>query len=114
MIASKLKQITPLAIDDGMVSMKDQAQMLLDHIGTEREWCSVGINDREGLAEIVLLTHPTNATLIVHCVNNFIPLLDALEELESYMDMTEHETGVIMEHGIMLARKSIAAAKEVK
>lgn len=71
----ELKLITPLVIDDGMIRMTDQAAILLQDIGTEREWCSIGLNDHEGLAEIVMLAHPTNAALIVHCVNNFAQLV---------------------------------------
>lgn len=37
-------------------------------------------------------------------------LLTALRKLESYMNETEHETGVVMDYGVTLARAAITKA----
>lgn len=47
-----------------MIDMKYQAEQLIDNEGTERGWIAIGIPDEDGIAEIVALSHPTNAKLI--------------------------------------------------
>lgn len=51
-------------IDDGMVDMQSQARMLIDDVGTDRQWVAVGIADRQGFAEVIALTHPCNAPIV--------------------------------------------------
>jgi len=55
--------------------------MVIDNMGTEREWESVGINDEDGFAEVVALAHPSNAEFIVKAVNNHDNLVDVIENL---------------------------------
>ena len=66
--------------EDAPVSIEDQAGMLVDAIGTEREWCGIGIRDGEGFAEVVALAHPNNARWIRHCCNNFDELVEVLDD----------------------------------
>lgn len=49
---------------ENIVSMRDQAQMLLDDIGTDREWVAIGLEDCDGFAEVIAMAHPRNAHLI--------------------------------------------------
>lgn len=65
-----------------MVSMRDQAQMLLDDIGTDREWVAVGLEDCDGFAEVIAMTHPQNARLIAAAPD----LLEACKAVWDYED----------------------------
>lgn len=57
--------VQPWVVDVGSVAdMKTQAQILTANVGTDREWVAVGIEDEDGFAEVVALTHPSNAPLI--------------------------------------------------
>lgn len=67
----------PWAIDDGMCRIEDQADFLLNDIGTEREWVCVRINDEDGFAEVVALCHPLNAPLVA-AAPELLTALDAL------------------------------------
>lgn len=75
----KAHQHTPgeWVIDDGMVSISDQADYLKSNIGTSRQWACIGLNDHEGFAEVIALAHPMNAQLIAAAPE----LLAALQEL---------------------------------
>ncbi len=56
-----------------------------------------------------------SAALIVHCVNNFIPLLEALEEMLEGVELCTPDAPDPLPHSIIgRARAVIAAAKEVK
>ena len=70
-----------LSADDDMISVEDQADMVKDNIGSDREWQSVGIHDEEGMAEIVALCHPINAPILAHAFNVLPETHSALEEL---------------------------------
>ena len=59
-----MKHTEKWVIDDGMVRMSNQASILIDDIGTERQWVAIGIEDEDGFAEVVALAHPINARLI--------------------------------------------------
>lgn len=72
-----------LSADDDMIDVSDQANMVLDNIGTEKQWQSIGIHDSEGMAEIVALCHPINAALIAHCFNNLKDVVEALEMISN-------------------------------
>lgn len=65
---------------DRMVSMADQADILRDDAGTEREWQAIGLADADGFAEVVALAHPDNAALLVHSMNIRDELIEALEK----------------------------------
>lgn len=69
--------------DGGDIDIETQAMLLVEDVGTEREWSAVGLTDGEepGLACVVALCHPDNATRIVHCVNHFDELAEALREM---------------------------------
>jgi len=54
----------PWIVDDGLIDLQGQACMLLEHIGTKNEWVAIGINDEDGFAAVVALTHSVNAHLI--------------------------------------------------
>ena len=41
---------------------------------------AVGLDDKEGFAEVVLLTHPQNAPTLVRAVNTFPKLVAALKK----------------------------------
>ena len=75
------KQATPApwAHESDMIDVSDQAQMLLDNIGTDREWQAIGINDAEGFAEVTALCHPEHAKLLVHYHNHFMEALEVLK-----------------------------------
>jgi len=45
-------------------SIEAQVQQLQEGEGTDREWTAVGICDEDGFAEVVALTHPSNAPLV--------------------------------------------------
>lgn len=56
-----------------------------------------------------------DAALIVHCVNNFMPLLEALEEMLEGVELCTPDAPDPLPHSIIgRARATIAAAKEVK
>jgi hypothetical protein len=53
--------------------------------------------------------------LIIHCVNNFMPLLEALEEMLEGVELCTPDAPDPLPHSIIgRARAVIAAAKEVK
>ena len=54
----------PWVVESGEIDIQDQADFLIADIGTDREWCAIGIEDSSGFAEIVALAHPINANLI--------------------------------------------------
>lgn len=90
----KAHQHTPgeWVIDDGMVSISDQADYLKSNIGTSRQWACIGLNDHEGFAEVIALAHPMNAQLIAAAPE----LLATLERLLSIANdgaVMRHETG---------------------
>ena len=93
------KQATPApwTHESDMIDVSDQAQMLLDNIGTDREWQAIGINDAEGFAEVTALCHPEHAKLLVHYHNHFMEALEALKHahaiLESEYDPKNEEDG---------------------
>ena len=71
----------PWTADSDMISIEDQAHMLLDAVSTPREWQAIGISDSEGLAEVTALCHPMHAKLLVHCRNNFVRAVEALKQI---------------------------------
>lgn len=73
-----------------MVGMEEQAFFIKDNIGTGKEWIAVGINDREGFAEVVALCHPINAPLIAAA-----PELLAACQLFMQYDAENCQTGKI-------------------
>ena len=62
-----------------MIRIDEQAQMLIDDIGTDREWIAIGNLDEDGLSEVVALAHNDNAAFIVKAVNCHDELVEALE-----------------------------------
>lgn len=67
----------PWRVEGGTVLIEDQARILAEDVGTDREWVCVGINDEEGFAEVLALCHPINSALIASAPD----LLDALRFL---------------------------------
>lgn len=85
-------------IDDGLVSMEDQAEMLKADIGTEREWVAIGIEDEDGFAEVVALAHPVNARLIASApklLKSAKEALNALANLENHPNWSDEIEGRI-------------------
>lgn len=70
-----------LVINPGPCSMLEQAEILVQDIGTDREWVEIGYNDDEGFAEVFALAHPMNAPKIVRAVNSHDELLSVVERL---------------------------------
>ena len=70
----------PWTHESDMIDVSDQAMMLIDDIGTDREWQAIGICDAEGFAEVTALCHPDHAKLLVHYRNRFMEALEALKE----------------------------------
>ncbi len=93
----------PWVVDDGLVTMRDQAELIKADIGTNREWTAIGKNDEEGFAEVVSLSHPANALLIAaapelleacqtyaQLVNNLGVALTSEQISEATVALTKH------------------------
>jgi hypothetical protein len=64
----------PILTDDGFIRIEDQAQNLLEDVGTAREWVACGPGDEEDTtrpASVVFLAHPDNAKLLASAYNAF-------------------------------------------
>ncbi len=72
----------PWVVDDGMVTMEDQAQQLKEDIGTKRQWVAIGLEDEDGFSEVVALAHPSNALLIASAPD----LLETCKQLLNRID----------------------------
>lgn len=106
---------SPWHVDEGMISVADQAAMLTD------EWCAIAtgehMNDEES---VVALAHPSNARRIVACVNacaglsteslGRIRLRETLERCESFLSGFEddEDQGPSLE-GLLATLRSLTA-----
>jgi len=97
----------PWIVDNGMVTMDDQAQQLKEDIGTERQWVAIGIEDEEGFSEVVALAHPSNAHLIATAPN----LLEACEIAKSTLDYAYFQKGVACLKELQFVESVIQKAK---
>jgi hypothetical protein len=81
----------PWIADTGLeVFMEDQAAMLVDGVGTDREWMAVGrpCTDAESgtIADVVALCHPSNAHVIAAAPDLLAALVKVQLALACYRD----------------------------
>jgi hypothetical protein len=103
----------PYYIDDGFVRIDEQASILVDDVGTEREWVAIGPGDEDNAnrpAEVVALCHPANAAHIVRCVNSHESLVNALEMALTWM-RTHQQFNAVADGGPL--SHAIAEVKQV-
>ncbi len=89
----------PWVVDNGVIVISDQAEMLIENAGTEREWTAIGTNDEDGFAQVVALAHPINARLIAAAPD----LLAALMHLSAELRRSRFKMDVRKDYSLMLA-----------
>lgn len=105
---------TPWIIDEnGATTIECQAQQLLEHANTPDEWVCIGIDDEEGFAEVVCITHPSNAEFIVRAVNSHDELVYSLDMAIGILDDIIFGAGIIggERESLETLRKALRKAK---
>jgi hypothetical protein len=103
----------PYLVDDGFISIQQQADCLIKGIGTEREWTAIGITDQDGgVAEVVALCHPINAHLIAAAPELLEALQSSVGCLEASLDEVPSDAREAIENDLVRYRAAIAKATQ--
>ena len=64
-----------LDIDNLPVPLEDQISQLQANIGTDRQWCALGVADADGLSEVIALLHESTGRIVEMRWNAFHDLV---------------------------------------